>query len=172
MAILMVIDALSFARSSGSLGGSLAVAALSRLVQDLPAEQPGDVEWHLRGGFRAGRGWLDVRARGPVRVICQRCLQPFDLALDVSRTLGLVATETQLDAVDALEAAGGGDGLEYVVADPQLSVHDLIEDELILALPFAPRHESCPPGAGGADALAHDGSAASPFAALAAIRKH
>ena len=49
----------------------------------------------------------------------------------------------------------------------------LVEDELILALPFAPMHEVCP--GGGADAAtddAPDTGRPSPFAALARLKKH
>lgn len=188
----MIIDAFAFAqsrRTSGGLagstgggseggpekglGGHFAVADLQRLVQDLPAEQPGHVQWHLLGRMRAGRAYLDVRARGVVRVICQRCLEPFDFALALSRTLGFVANGAELDALDALDAAGQGDGIEYLVADRHLDVQELIEDELILALPFAPMHEGSCAGAAVGDTTDGDRSgAASPFAGLMSLRKH
>jgi uncharacterized protein len=48
-----------------------------------------------------------------------------------------------------------------------LALLPLIEEEVLLALPIAPRHESCTPPA--ADAVEQE---LSPFAALAKIRKH
>lgn len=174
----MVIDTLSFARSAQVLDGQLPAAACERLCQGLPAQQPGVFQWRIVGRTDAGRSsaaraWLDVQAHGCVRVVCQRCLAPFDLPLDVSNTLALVRDTAQLEAMDAQEAEGQGPETEYMVADPHLDVLALIEDELILALPYAPRHETCP-GTDGADAAPEDGSSQrpSPFAALAQLRKH
>lgn len=171
----MVIDTLHFARSAQVMDGRLPVASCTRLCQDLPAEQPGVFEWRLAGHTEAGRSdaaraWLDVQARGSVRVICQRCLAPFDLELCVDNTLALVDDAAQLEAMDALESEGRGPETEYLVADPRLDVQALIEDELILVLPYAPRHDVCP-GAGAAPDSA-GAKRPSPFAALAQLRKH
>lgn len=171
----MVIDTLHFARSAQVVDGWLSAAACTRLCQDLPVGQPGVFEWRLAGRTEAGRSdaaraWLDVRARGPVRVICQRCLEPFDLELCVNDTLALVDDAAQLEAMDALESGGRGPETEYLVADPRLDVEAFIEDELILALPYAPRHDVCPGKEAAPDPA--DAKRPSPFAALAQLRKH
>ncbi len=142
----MVIDASGFARAGQSLDGRVIAAQLTRLCQDLPEPQDGEIRWRVHGRFDApsGQSWLDVEARGPVRVVCQRCLEAFSLTLRVSSTLGLVDTQAQLDAMDALETEGQGAEIEYLVADPRLDVLGLVEDELILVLPYAPRHDACP----------------------------
>ena len=141
----MVIDATGFARAGQNLEGVAQTSQFARLCQDLP-DQCGEIRWQLRGRFDAPtrRSWLDVHAQGPVRVVCQRCLEAFSLTLQVSSTLGLVDTQAQLEAMDALEAEGQGADVEYLVADPRLDVLGLVEDELILALPYAPAHETCP----------------------------
>ncbi|MFA7475693.1 MAG: YceD family protein [Castellaniella sp.] len=115
----------------------------------------------------SGQAWLDVEAQGPVRVVCQRCLEAFDLTLRVSGTLGLVETQAQLDAMDALEAEGQGPEIEYLVSDQRLDVLGLVEDELILALPYAPRHETCP----GDGDVPEPPRRPSPFAALKDLGK-
>lgn len=142
----MVIDAIGFARAGQALDGWIGAKRLARLCQDLPGPQDGEIRWQVRGraDTPSGRAWLDVEAEGPVRVICQRCLETFSLTLRVSSTLGLVDTQTQLDAMDALEAEGQGPEIEYLVAEQRLDVLGLVEDELILALPYAPRHDVCP----------------------------
>lgn len=142
----MVIDAAGFARAGQSLDGVTQAKQFARLCQDLPEPQNGEIRWQVRGRFDApsGQSWLDVEARGAVRVVCQRCLETFSLTLRVSSTLGLVDTQAQLEAMDALEAEGDGPGIEYLVADPRLDVQGLVEDELILVLPYAPRHDECP----------------------------
>jgi uncharacterized protein len=170
----MVIDTLHFARSAQVMDGQLPAASCTRLCQDLPAVQPGVFEWRLAGRIDAGRSdaaraWLDVQARGPVRVICQRCLAPFDFELCVDNTLALVDDAAQLDAMDALESEGHGPETEYLIADPRLDVQALIEDELILVLPYAPTHDACPGAEATQDLI--DTTRPSPFAALARLRK-
>ena len=52
-------------------------------------------------------------------------------------------------------------GPDRVVAGREMSLRELIEDELILAVPYAPRHESCT----GTEAGERTGTS-SPFAGL------
>jgi uncharacterized protein len=166
----MVIDARAFARSAQTMAGRLAGAQCTRLCEGLPDPQTGVFDWELTGRSDAAHAWLDVRAQGMVRVVCQRCLSPFELTLRVSSTLGLVDTASQLEAMDALEAEGRGADVEYLVADAPLDVEALVEDELILALPYAPRHDVCPGAGAGQEDPA--GGRVSPFAALAQLKKH
>ena len=165
----MVIDATGFARAGQSLEGVTRTDQFVRLCQDLPAAQDGEIRWQVRGRFDAStrRSWLDVQAQGPVRVVCQRCLDAFSLSLQVSSTLGLVDTQAQLDAMDALEAEGQGSDVEYLVADSRLDVLGLIEDELILVLPYAPTHDTCP----GDGTAAEPPRRPSPFAILKDLGK-
>lgn len=166
----MVIDALSFARSAGALEGSLPAAQCMRLCLDLVAPQRGVFNWRAAGRMAQGHAWLDLQASGVVTVVCQRCLEPFDFELQVSNSLGLLDNAAQLEAMDALETEGRGPEQEFIVADGQLDVLVLIEDELILALPYAPHHESCTGPAVRADSEGPDPD--SPFAVLARLRKH
>ncbi|WP_345795775.1 YceD family protein [Castellaniella sp. MT123] len=168
----MVIDALEFARAGQVLEGTVVAREFTRLCQDLPEPQDAGFSWCLAGRQDAVSGlmWLDVRAQGNVRVICQRCMRPFQLALRVDNTLGLVRDTAQLEAMDALETEDDDPGPEYVVADRHLDVPALIEDELILVLPYAPRHDVCPDASDGSP---RPGQAKpSPFAVLEQLRKH
>ncbi|HVJ12456.1 MAG TPA: DUF177 domain-containing protein, partial [Burkholderiales bacterium] len=57
---------------------------------------------------------------------------------------------------------------DRVVAGREMKLRELVEDELILAVPYAPRHESC-----NGRAAMHADAKASPFAGLRGlIRKH
>ena len=77
----------------------------------------------------------NVRAR--IEAQCQRCLEPFELALDVPIQL-LVSTGDE-----AIEAPPGWE-ITDLEMHPRLV--DLLEAELLLALPMAPRHApgDCP----------------------------
>ena len=75
--------------------------------------------------------------------------------------LELIADEVDLSQ-DELE----DDTRDFLVAQKELDVVALVEDEIILALPSAPRHDDC--------ALPDSntrGTKVSPFAALAALKK-
>ena len=94
-----------------------------------------------------------------------RCLQPVALDLEVLRPLRFVADETTAAALDA------DSDDDVLVASRNLDLHELVEDELLLALPLVPKHERCQrnlPMAVG-DVAAEP--APNPFAALAALKR-
>jgi uncharacterized protein len=62
------------------------------------------------------------------------------------------------------------DEYEKVLANPELDIFDLIEDELILALPFMPSHEACDAGQALLDEYATPAEE-SPFAVLKNLKK-
>ena len=157
----IVIDSLSFAREGKALQGELPVAGLKRL-HDLLAEIAGVVAYRLSGRMsRQGKPQLLLEVVGAVPVVCQRCLGRFDYPLSIVSTLELIADEAGLTQ-DELE----DDTRDYLVAQKEMDVAALVEDEIILALPPAPRHDDC--------ALPDSntrGTKVSPFAALAALKK-
>ena len=84
-----------------------------------------------------------------------------DFPLAVSCVLALVPSEADVP-LDLLE----DEDSDFLVADKEQSVLGLVEDEIILALPVAPRHEVCVlPGNDGV------GGKILPFAALSALKK-
>lgn len=68
---------------------------------------------------------------------CQRCLRPFEIDLEVPVRLLLT---------DAAEDAVATEGWEIAACGTRPTLADVIEEELLLALPFLPRHAaaSCP----------------------------
>ena len=87
----------------------------------------------------AGQPHVRGRISGELALICQRCMQEMSWPLDIRICLGLVRTDKQIEQLpDIYEPALVGD-------EPSLLV-ELIEDEVILALPQAPLHElqHCP----------------------------
>lgn len=156
----IVIDSLSFAREGRSLQGELPVSGLERL-HDALAEVAGHVSYRLQGRTgRQGKPQLVLEVVGEVPLVCQRCLGRLDHPLSIVSILELVADEADLTQ-DELE----DDSRDFLVAQKELDVAALIEDEIILALPVAPRHDDCelPDGSS-------RGTKVSPFAALAALK--
>jgi len=104
-----------------------------------------------------------------VPLVCQRCLQPFDFAVAQQTGLLLAREEAELEALDAGEA-------EVVLAAAPLDALTLVEDEVLLSLPFAPSHDEgqCPARSGSGtvpDPTRQASSKTSPFARLAALKK-
>ena len=157
----IVIDSLSFAREGKALQGELPVSGLERL-HDALAEIAGSVVFRLAGRMsRQDKPQLVLEVTGQVPVICQRCLGRLDYPLSIDSVLELIANEVDLSQ-DELE----DDTRDFLVAQKELDVVALVEDEIILALPSAPRHDDC--------ALPDSntrGTKVSPFAALAALKK-
>ena len=152
-----VIDSLEFARTGQTLRGSLPLPGLTRLKDSL-VDAPGAVEFEVKGGHDARRRpILMVAIHGMLHLQCQRCLGALDHPLQVLNTLLLVT---------AGEAAAGDldeEDAEWLEASGNLDVATLVEDEIILSLPYAPRHEE--------GSCRHVGTAVADRAAAAAFAR-
>lgn len=156
------IDSLEFAREGRRLDGDVPVHSLRRLI-DVLADDDGTLAWVVRGECDAARKpFLVIEVSGELHLECQRCLAALPFSLKIVSNLQLVPQG----------AAWPDEALEDDRADPIEALGEqpllpLIEDEVLLALPIAPRHESCLlPGY-------DDGRAAvSPFAPLTQLKKH
>ena len=153
-----------------ALEGRWPLAGFDRLLEG--AAHDGDVAWSARGqSRRVASGepeiWLHLAAQARVLRDCQRCLQPVALDLEVARAFRFVADEATAEALDA-------ESEDDVLALPRsLDLHELVEDELLLALPVVPMHDRCPvklPISAGTDAGEPE-PAPKPFAGLAGLRR-
>jgi uncharacterized protein len=161
---MTVIDSLEFAQTGQSLRGSLPIPGLARLRDSL-ADDQGEVEFVVTGGWDAGgRLTLDISVTGLLHLQCQRCLGALDHPLRLANSLLLVdpgaANAEERETEDA----------EWVENSPTLDLAQLIEDEILLSLPYAPRHGegACrqDPGTTAGDAKV------SAFAKLAALKRN
>jgi uncharacterized protein len=141
-----VIDGFEFASAGATQRGILPVREFPRL-RDLLASDAGDITYEVEGMRDArGRPSLRLEVRGVLQLRCQRCLGAMPFAVEAGTLLVLAATQAEMDAepVDP-------DSPDRILAGKEMRVRDMVEDELILALPYAPRHEHCAPGATVAD---------------------
>jgi DUF177 domain-containing protein len=154
-----VIDALEVAQAGASLRGEFAAADFVRLRDKLAAGS-GGVEYQLQGCHDAqGRPALRLRVRGSLQLVCQRCLGAVEQPVDIDSQLVLAASQAEVDREPLAP-----EGPDRIVASRGMPVRELIEDELLLAVPYAPRHAQCTfQGAAGSD------STRSPFAGLGAL---
>lgn len=149
------IDAFEFARRGRSQAGVFSVHRLQRLLEGLPdqpsaevvelsqaPEAAGLVRYVLVGQLNAsGRPQLVLQVQARILLDCQRCLGPMELLIDRKTSFDLVRYESDLG--DESFDEDSLDEPEKLVGSRQFDVLGLIEDELILEVPYVPRHEQC-----------------------------
>jgi len=150
-----LIDAFEFARRGRIQTGVLSVHRLQRLLDGL-ADQPdvelvtlshapqgpGLVRYVLQGRLSSvGKPQLVLTVQATLLLECQRCLGPLLLPIDRQAVFDLVKRESDLDG-DSLDEENL-DQPEKIVGSRQFDMLGLIEDELILEVPYVPRHEVC-----------------------------
>lgn len=103
--------------------------------------------WHFRPvRGRLSFGFADLGETLPVvsgrvgttlDVVCQRCLQPFELPLSVTLDYALVAASADANDANATEV----DGYEvWELVEDRLQLADLVEEALVMALPMSAAH--------------------------------
>jgi uncharacterized protein len=175
------LDVRAFAQAGARLNADDTMGRFERLKDELhpdsaTAELPG-VRWQAQGALRAASEggdpavWLHLLAEVVAPLTCQRCLGAVETPLRVDRWFRFVADE-------ATAAVEDNDCEEDLLPlEPRPSLYELLEDELLMALPLVPMHDSCPvpvPMQSG-DVAAVDASADEhrphPFAALSRLKK-
>lgn len=156
----LTLDCFAFVRSGNVLERTVPLSALDRL-HDVLASQLGEVSYRLQGSKgERGQAQLRLHVRGHLALACQRCLEAVDFPLEIDNLLELVPEGVELSQ-DELE----DDSRDFLSVDGPLDVVALVEDEILLALPVAPRHEKCDlPGSKAA------GERISPFSVLAGTK--
>jgi len=159
-----VIDAFEFCRSNGYREGVTPVAEMTRLAADC-ADPSGEITWSIQGGqTRQGYPSMTLSVAGTVQLACQRCLAPFGYQIDSSTML--VLGKDDADA-DEIEEVLDDESIDVIVGSHEADIRQLLEDEALLALPQAPKHEVCP-DTKLIDSLKSD--KVSPFAALKSLK--
>lgn len=153
------IDSAAFAREGRRQSGRVRVAALGRLA-DVVVGGDESLDFVLVGSNDRRGLWLDLHVEGVLGLRCQRCLEPMQWQCDLSSRLRLILPG-QPWPDEALE----DDESDPIEADPALDLYGLIEEEILLAMPLAPRHEGCD-----APRDVDSSGERSPFAVLAGLK--
>jgi uncharacterized protein len=137
-----VVDAVELARRAAELERELELRDLPRL-QEAGALQGTRAHARLRFAEFERAPTVEAQVTGTVVMTCQRCLRPVDCPVDEQASIAVVASER-------VEVPGG---YEPMICDPErLPVPDLVEEQVLLALPLVPMHEDpqqCGKSAGG-----------------------
>ena len=127
-----LVNAVELAGRAARLERRLNLAQLPR-VGEAGAFEGTQVRAQLEFGKFDGRVTVAVQVEGVAYLACQRCLKPCACALDESAQLAVVARDT--DAVPG--------GYEPLLGDAeQLSLAEVIEEQVLLGLPLVPMHDT------------------------------
>ncbi len=144
--------------------GRLPLSALARLRDSL-VDAEGEVTFSLDFAQDALRvPYVELKIDADLPLLCQRSLQRFLFPVRIVQRLGLIREEA--------DEAGLPEGYEPLLmpADGMLKTAELVEDELILAVPVVP----IMPGTQAMDrdwpAEAAEQELMNPFAALSALK--
>ena len=144
--------------------GRLPLAALTRLGDSL-VDAEGEVRFCLDFDQDALRvPYVELRIDAELPLLCQRSLQRFLFPVKIVQRLGLIREEA--------DEAGLPEGYEPLLmpADGMLQTAELVEDELILAVPVMPTKPGTEAMEGDWPADETEQQQANPFAALSALK--
>jgi len=152
------------------ISGQIELVKLQRLG-DLLADSQGQCRYVLEFGRDAVQSvaWVELRIQTALPLVCQRSLQRFLLPVEQTQRLGLVRNEAEEVALPASYEP------LWVNADGRVSLSDLVEDELILAIPVVPvapdSQMLVQQAEAQTDTRQAQGAVTRPFAVLAALKK-
>jgi uncharacterized protein len=138
------LDVRRFAEEGAELEADAGLHSFRRLAAE--TQRPGDaapVHWHARGELLNPQHvhpqvWLHLSAETSLPLVCQRCLNPVDVALNVERSFRFVPDEETAAAEDDASEE------DLLALSRSFDLVELVEDELLMEVPVAPRHEVCP----------------------------
>lgn len=159
------VDPERLADQESSCEGTLPLALFQRLTP-LLLQTAGEVQFHFHfARDLQSRLLLQVEVQAPLILQCQRCAEPLALQVNSRQELVVVQGFEEAEALaDHLEPVFCTAGL--------LDLHELIEEELLLALPAVPRHERCEPlHLQSGPALESESKSPNPFGILATLKK-
>ena len=127
------LDVDRLARGEAVIDFDVPLAELPRLKSRVPGVG-GSVQGSARFRQQSGFAVAELVLAGTATLQCQRCMQAMELSVDSTTNVALILTEA--------DAAGVPEELEPVLAhDGRISAGELVEEELLLALPIVPLHE-------------------------------
>ncbi len=150
------IDTARFCKDGTSLLGTFTEADLPRLAAEVLPNTGFSVDWTADG---VSPDLLDLTLKGVVQMKCQRCLGAMAEPIDASYRFQFVKDEATAQAQDEAQ-----DEVDTLVHSREFDLHELIEDEVLMAMPFVSLHEVCPEA--GAVAFLPTDAKPNPFAVL------
>lgn len=137
---MIYIDNVDFAKKQQETSGKVHAANLIR-ASEIFDNLDGELDYTLSGSAdNKNKPILKIRICGRITTLCQNCLEKLDIPIDYSGIVPIFYTEADMDIGLFGEDAEYEDG---ILADAHFDINSFIEDELIMILPIAPKHETC-----------------------------
>jgi uncharacterized protein len=139
------LDVKSFADQEAELSGAPPVQNFARLMAETQGRgAQALVSWSAVGEMRNRQHvqpeiWLRLKAHVTLSLTCQRCLEPVEVPVSVDRAFRFVSDE------DAAAAQDDESEEDVLALSRSFDLQELVEDELLMEIPLAPRHETCAP---------------------------
>lgn len=131
----VTIRPLKLARQQGKLKGYMPLQQLPTLMADC-LDDSGRLEADLQLDMQGRWPVMTGTVKATVKMTCQRCLEAVDVPLQTRLALGFSQSEEALGELpDALEP--------YLLEEEEIPLADVLEQELILALPIVAYHPAC-----------------------------
>lgn len=129
-----LIAPLKLAAKGDQIEGQISLSRFGRLVPMLESSE-GQVQYKLdftvdNNGNRTIRG----RIQADVSLLCQRCLKSMAASINTKVLLGIATSKEQAESLPARYEP-------LVLESEEISLLDIIEDEMILAMPATPMHD-------------------------------
>ena len=131
-------DVSTLAEEGSELSLEIPVARMKRLAEELAGTE-GVARGTVRFSRERGFAVADIAVAAPVTLICQRCMQPLQTRIEAASHVFLPHSEAAAEHVPE-------DAELMLAPEGRLRMSELVEEDLMLALPFAPLHaddEAC-----------------------------
>ena len=165
----------ALAETAATLSDSTSLQSMERLAPEfIGSNTDNAVNWKVAAEMRSGASgqmdvWMHIEADVALALTCQRCMAVSSTPIAINQWYRFVATEEVAMAEDDASQE------DLLVMEQQFDVLNLIEDELLMALPLVPMHDACPAqpafSAGEADLSDVAAVKPNPFAVLAQLKK-
>lgn len=130
------IDPIKFAKQHAQIQGDLSLSICERL-QEICNQENNQADIDLQFGQDANRFYfIKGHIKTTLNLICQRCNSPMHYVMDTAFVLSPVTSEARAKNLpDAYEPV--------FMQNEMVAVYEMIEDEILLALPMVPKHDEC-----------------------------
>jgi uncharacterized protein len=169
------LQLLGFARDGSQVGWEETLSQFERLMElTNGVGGPNPLQFSARATLRFDASgqeqlWLHLAGAVTLPLVCQRCLRSVDLPVNFARDFRFVGSEDQAQAQDEHCEE------DLLVMVQVLNLQELVEDELLLALPPTPMHAICPEppvfSVADPDFDVVGGATEKPFAVLGKLKK-
>ena len=134
----MNINNLKFALEKNFIEDELDIESLHRVIDVLP-NLKGRVKFKILGD-KLDKPILYIEICGKITTSCQNCLNEIQIDIKKADNVFIFNNEEELD-----KALFSEDSKIYeaILASEEFNVLEYIEDEIIISLPIAPKHNKC-----------------------------